>query len=156
MQLYSPTFPEGGQLPAKYTKNGENVSPPITWNGLPGNVREIAIVFEQFGPASGDSYVHWLAYRIPAESRELPEGFKHKRDPKYPVGIVQGRNSLGHVGYDGPVGTISRNLHLRFHLYALDEAVSLEEGAARDDLDRAMEGHVLDHAELTVDYRRQD
>ncbi len=156
MRVHSPVFPEGGQLPSRYTKNGENLSPPIAWDDLPEKTRELAVVFEQFGPASGESYVHWLAYGIPSERRGLPEGFKHKRDPKLPADIVQGRNSIGNVGYDGPVGTTSRNLHFRFHIFALDEPLCLEEGAGREELMRAMEGHLLDHGELRVDYQRKD
>lgn len=156
MYVSSPAFEAGDQLPFKYTKHGEDISPPLTWSVLPKKSRELAVLFEQFGPASDESFVHWVIYRIPADLGRLPEGFKHRRDPKEPADVVQGTNSLGNVGYDGPIGTISRNLHYRFRVYALDEALPLPEGLGREALLEAMKGHILDEGELPVDYQRKD
>ncbi|WP_303908515.1 YbhB/YbcL family Raf kinase inhibitor-like protein [Thiohalomonas denitrificans] len=156
MHVYSPAFREGEQLPSRYTKNGENLSPPVAWEGLPENTRELLLAFEQFGPASGESFVHWFVYHIPPQIGGLSEGFKHKRDPDMPPEVLQGRNSLGNVGYDGPVGTIARNLHYRLRLFALDEVLPLDEGAEFEQAVRAIEGHVLAEGELNVDYQRKD
>ena len=85
-----------------------NRSPPLAWSDLPAGTIELALLFENITPQTKEPFVQWLVYKIPPDRGGLPEGYKHKADPKEPVGVLHGRNSLGNVGYDGPLGTLNR------------------------------------------------
>jgi phosphatidylethanolamine-binding protein (PEBP) family uncharacterized protein len=98
--------------------------------------------------------VQWLVYEIPPDRRGLPEGYKHKADPKEPVDVMHGRNSLGNVGYDGPLGTLGRTIRYRFRLVALDMALDLDPGLDKPAFLEAIQGHVLEESELPVTYER--
>ena len=152
MELHSDAFEDGGTIPRRYSRDGENISPPLYWRGVPNGAREFAILMEDV--TGREPFVHWLVYAIPANTRELPEGFKHKRDPKEPVDILQGTNSLGNVGYDGPLGTVGRRFRYLFQLFALDRELGLEPGADRDTFWRAAKKHVIATAELHATYVR--
>jgi len=98
--------------------------------------------------------VQWLVYAIPPDAGGLPEGFKHKRDPKEPLDVLHGVNSLGNIGYDGPLGTLGRTIRYRFRLFALDRPLELSPGLDRDAFLAAASGHILEQADLTVTYER--
>jgi phosphatidylethanolamine-binding protein (PEBP) family uncharacterized protein len=100
--------------------------------------------------------VHWLVYKIPAEVDGVPEGFKHMREPEEPGHVLQGRNSLGNIGYDGPQGTIGRKFHYRIRLLALDIASEAGPSLDRKAFAKAIEGHVLGEAVLHACYERHD
>jgi Raf kinase inhibitor-like YbhB/YbcL family protein len=143
-----------GQIPVRYSKDGENVSPPLAWSDLPAGVEELALLFENITPRTKSPFVPWLVYKIPPDARGLPEGYKHKADPKQPVDVLQGRNSLGNVGYDGPLGTLHRTIRYRFRLLALHQPLELP-----PDLDKAAffetaVGHVLEQSDLIATYER--
>ncbi|NIQ57927.1 MAG: YbhB/YbcL family Raf kinase inhibitor-like protein, partial [Gammaproteobacteria bacterium] len=139
VQLRSDAFEPGQQIPLEYTRDGRNVSPPLRWSGLPPDTLELALVFED----TTEPFVHWLLYKIPADLERLPEGIQHKEEAAAVPGALQGRNSLGNVGYDGPLGTVGRTVHYRFRLYALDAPLDVPPGLDRDGLEDAMAGHVL-------------
>jgi len=92
---------------------------------------------------------------IPAELDGLPEGFKHKAEPKEPAPLRQGRNAIGNVGYDGPLGSVGKTVRYRFRLCALDRALDLPPGEDQAAVAKAMAGHVIDDAELTVTHERR-
>jgi Raf kinase inhibitor-like YbhB/YbcL family protein len=145
---------QDGQIPVRYSKDGENVSPPLAWSDLPAGTRELALLFENITPQTEEPFVQWLVYKIPPDVRGLPEGYKHKADPKEPVDVLQGQNSLGNVGYDGPLGTLGRTIRYRFRLFALDQQLDLSPGLDREAFLAAASNHVLEHADLTVTYER--
>lgn len=154
MRLESDAFEDQGEFPVEYTKDGRNMSPPLRWSGLPSGTRELALTFENITPQTQEPYLHWLIYKIPADRDGLPEGLKHKRDPEEPAEALHGVNALGNVGYDGPLGTVNRTFRFRFRLYALDRPLDLGPGADKAAFECAIDGHVLDQAELTVRYER--
>jgi Raf kinase inhibitor-like YbhB/YbcL family protein len=155
MQLLSDAFEEGQQIPVRYTKDGDNISPPLRWKDLPQGTRALALFFENTTPQTKEPFLHWMLYGIPPEIGELPEGFKHKADPEEPPEVRHGRNAIGNVGYDGPLGSVGRTVRFRLRLCALDEPLDLPPGADEGTIARAMSGHVLDQAELTVIHERQ-
>jgi Raf kinase inhibitor-like YbhB/YbcL family protein len=145
---------EDGRIPARYTKDGQNVSPPLAWSDVPDRTKELALLFENITPQTEDPFVQWLVYGIPPDRSGLPEGYQHKRDPKEPVDVLQGRNSLGNVGYDGPLGTLNRTIRYCFRLFALDQPLELSPGADREEFLAAAAGHVLEQSDLIATYVR--
>ena len=145
---------QDGQIAVRYSKDGQNVSPPLAWSELPAETKELALLFENITPQTKEPFVQWLVYKIPPDEGELPEGYKHKRDPKEPVDVLQGQNSLGNVGYDGPLGTLNRPIRYRFRLLALDQPLDLPPGLDKAAFLKAASDHVLEHADLTVTYER--
>jgi Raf kinase inhibitor-like YbhB/YbcL family protein len=145
---------QDGQIPVRYSKDGQNVSPPLAWSDLPANTKELALLFENITPETKEPFVQWLVYKIPPDQGGLPEGYKHKRDPKEPVDVLQGRNSLGNVGYDGPLGTLHRPIRYRFRLLALDQPLDLSPGLDKEAFLEAAAGHVLEQSDLIARYVR--
>ena len=119
-------------------KDGENVSSPLAWSDLPPGTKELALLFENITPQTKEPFVQWLVYRISPDQRGLPEGYKHKADPKEPVDVLHGRNSLGNVGYDGPLGTLHRPIRYRFRLFALDQPLELPPPSTRTRFSRRL------------------
>jgi Raf kinase inhibitor-like YbhB/YbcL family protein len=154
MRLTSEAMPDG-KIPIRYSKDGENVSPPLAWSDLPAGTRELALLFENITPATKEPFVQWLVYKIPPDQRGLPEGFKHKRDPKEPVDVLHGRNALGNIGYDGPLGTLNRTIRYRFRLFALDRPLELSPGLDKEAFLAAASGNVLEQVDLIATSERR-
>jgi Raf kinase inhibitor-like YbhB/YbcL family protein len=142
------------QIPVRYSKDGQNISPPLAWSDLPDDTKELALLFENITPQTEEPFVQWLVYGIPPAQGGLPEGYRHKRDPKEPVDLLHGRNSLGNVGYDGPLGTLGRAIRYRFRLFALDQPLELSPGVDREAFLAAAAGHVLEQSDLLATYER--
>jgi Raf kinase inhibitor-like YbhB/YbcL family protein len=156
MRLWSEAFGDGEEIPLAHTKDGANISLPLRWADLPRGTKELALIFEGVTPATHEPWVHWLVYKIPANADGLPKGYKHMRGPDEPVPVLQGSNSLGNLGYDGPQGTVGRTFRYRIRLFALDTPLADRPGLDRKAFERAIAGHVLDEAELhTVHQRRR-
>ena len=153
MKLTSEALREG-QIPVRYSKDGRNVSPPLAWSDLPAGTEELALLFENITPKTKDPFVQWLVYKIPADQGRLPEGYKHKADPKEPVDVLHGRNSLGNVGYDGPLGTLNRAIRYRFRLFALDQPLELSPGLDKEGFLAAASGHIIEQSDLIASYTR--
>lgn len=151
MDLVSPAFRDADPIPTKYTKDGENVSPPLAWSELPEGTEQLALVLED----TTQRAALWVLYGIPADAEFVPEGVGHKREPDGLPGARQGANHIGNVGYDGPLGTVGRRARFSFRLYALDEALDLPAGLDHDALMAAISDHVLDEAELETEYERR-
>jgi Raf kinase inhibitor-like YbhB/YbcL family protein len=150
LELTSVAFRDGENIPAKYTADGENVSPPIRWREAPAGTRSFALVCEDPDAPSG-LFVHWLAWNIEPDGRELEEAIP----PSAQVdGIRQGRNGFGGAGYGGPKPPPGKAHRYRFRLFALDNRPELAPGASRVALDRAIDGHVLGEGVLVGKYER--
>jgi Raf kinase inhibitor-like YbhB/YbcL family protein len=146
MDLTSPDFEEGAQIPPELTCDGEDTSPELRWSGVPSGVVELALTCED-PDAPGGTFVHWVAWGIDPASGRLPRGGDSE--------IRQGRNGFGAVGYGGPCPPPGHGPHhYEFTLYALDQPVNLESGATIADLRSAIEGHVRARATLTGVYER--
>lgn len=154
MQLKSDAFEPGGDIPRRYTKDGENVSPPLRWSDIPNGTRELALVMEDTKTGRGGPFTHWVLYGISAERDSLPDDLSHKRHPELEGDARHGTNDLENVGYDGPQPPLGRAHEFHFKLYALDRAVDAEAGLAKRELENRLANHVLAEAELIGRYAR--
>ncbi len=152
IELTSTAFHEGDVIPEQYTADGRNVSPPLKWGALPAGTRSLALICEDPDAPRG-TFTHWVAYNLPAESRELAEDVPH--DGTLPNGTAQGTNDFGKVGYGGPSPPAGKPHRYFFKLYALDGPVNLRPGAKKDQALAALKGHVLDEGQLMGTYGRK-
>jgi Raf kinase inhibitor-like YbhB/YbcL family protein len=147
-RLSTTAFP-GSTIPTKYTCDGSDVSPALSWNDPPDRTQSFALVADDPDAPAG-TWVHWVIYDLPAEMRALHEDVPKERELK--DGTRQGRNDFGKIGYNGPCpprGTIHRYF---FKLYALDAKLGLHAGVSKGDVERAMKGHILAKAELVAKF----
>jgi Raf kinase inhibitor-like YbhB/YbcL family protein len=149
--LTSNAFGESEAIPADYTCDGANVSPPLSWIGAPPGTARFALVLEDLDAPSG-IFTHWLLFDIPADTADLPEDVPNIPQPDN-LGI-QGRNDFGHVGYGGPCPPPGKPHRYRFSLSALDGALDLPAGASRQQVLAAASDHALARAELMAQYQR--
>jgi Raf kinase inhibitor-like YbhB/YbcL family protein len=153
MTLESHAFAEGEAIPRKYTCEGEDVSPPLSWSNLPERTRTLALIVDD--PDAPDpkapkrTWVHWVLYEIPVEVTELPEGAL-----PLPVGAREGVNDWGKTGYGGPCPPIGTHRYF-FKLYALDTALGDLSAPTKARLEQAMTGHILAQTELIGTYRKK-
>lgn len=145
MQLESPAFARGAPIPTRYTGEGANLSPPLSWNGVPTGTREFAIICTDPDAPGPRPWVHWVACKISPVRRELLEGVQE--------GIVQGKNDFGRFGYGGPIPPRGHGAHrYHFRIYALDKPMEARPGITRDEALQAMQGHILAEGELVGTY----
>jgi len=147
MKMKSPAFEAGGRIPKKYTGEGEDVSPPLSWTDVPDGTKEFALVCEDPDAPQDEPWVHWVVYGIAANRPSLTEATAG--------GGFEGKNSFDRSGYNGPMPPRGHGVHrYHFKLFALDETTSLPTGFTKADLLQAVEGHVLDTAEIVGTYER--
>jgi Raf kinase inhibitor-like YbhB/YbcL family protein len=151
LELTSTAFREGTPIPGQYTGDGRNSSPPLQWRDLPAGTRSLALVCEDPDAPRG-TFTHWVAYNLPAESRELPEGVP--TEPTLSDGTLQGTNDFGRVGYGGPAPPAGKPHRYFFKLFALDGPLHLPPGVTRPQLLAAVKGRVLAEAQLMGTYSR--
>ncbi len=149
--LKSAAFTPGGDIPRKFTCDGPDDSPALSWSELPANTQSISLIMDDPDAPAG-TWVHWVLYDLPATMRELPENVPKDRELKN--GARQGRNDFGRTGYGGPCPPPGRPHRYFFKLYALDAKTNLSPGATKAELERAMKGHILAQGELMGRYRR--
>ena len=155
IELHSDAFEAGGAIPRRYTPDGEGLSPPLAWTGVPSGAEELALIMDDPDASGADPWVHWVIYKIPATLESLPEGIPATAEPAGVEGALQGPNDSGTVGYAGPAPPRGRGAHhYHFKLYALDGPVGLAAGAGKKELLAAMEGHVVARGELVATYER--
>lgn len=146
LELTSPAFADGESIPRKYGYTNQNVNPPLTIDGVPSDAASLALVVDDpdaMEPA-GKVWDHWVVWNVPPDRTEIPEGWS-------PADAVEGTNDFGETGYDGPNPPDKEHTY-RFKLSALDTTLDLQAGATKDDLGRAMEGHVLAQTQLEGTY----
>lgn len=155
----SEAFQSGAAIPKKYTEDGSDVSPPLSWQGVPQEAKELALICDDPDAPTSEPWVHWLLYKVPAGISELAEGVPADAELKSPAGARQGTNSWKSdrtVGYRGPAPPKGHGPHhYHFHVYALDAPLSLEAKADKKKLLAAMKGHVLAEGELVGVYERK-
>ncbi len=154
LALSSPAFAHQGAIPAEYTCDAGDTSPELRWSGAPAGTRSFALIVDD--PDAPDpkapkmTYVHWVLYDLPADCAGLPKGVTAKQ---LPPGTRAGLNDWKRTGYGGPCPPIGR--HRYFHkLYALDGMLPDLGKATKTALLKAMEGHILEQAELIGTYQR--
>jgi hypothetical protein len=155
MNLSSSAFSENTPIPALYTCEGRDLSPPLQWRDLPAATRSLVLIVDD--PDAPDpaapkmTWVHWVLYNLPPDAPGLPEGVT---SAGLPAGTREGLNDWQRTGYGGPCPPIGR--HRYFHkLYALDTVLPDLGRATKADVERAMQGHVLDTATLMGVYQKQ-
>jgi len=151
IEITSTAFAEGGLIPSKYTCDGSNISPPLQWDSVPEGTRSIALISDDPDAPMG-TWVHWVIFGLPAETRELEENIP--TDKTLSNGAKQGTNDFGNIGYGGPCPPSGAHRYF-FKIYALDTELDLAAGARKNELLKAMEGHVLGQGQLIGKYKRQ-
>lgn len=144
MEVRSAAFEHNQQIPQKYTCDGEDVSPPLTFVGLPTETKSLALIVDDPDAPMG-VFDHWIVWNIDPSIRELTEGIT--------IGI-SGRNDFGELRYRGPCPPSGPAHRYRFKVYALDAMLQLPEGSSKRQLEEAMEGHILAEGELVGTYKR--
>lgn len=150
LRLESAAFQAGGYIPRKYTCGGENVSPPLKWTEAPSGTKSFVLIVADPDAPSG-TWIHWIIYNVPPSAHGLPEAVP--KTGEIESGARQGRSSFEEVGYGGPCPPPGDPHHYHFRLYALNTRLNLEAGAAREQVDDAMKGHILAKAELVGLYK---
>jgi hypothetical protein len=140
-------------IPEKYTCDGADLSPPLSWGDPPQGTQSFVLILDNPDARSvvGKATVHWLLFNLPAQTRGLPEGVPS--DAELPAGGLHGSNSEGWLGYVGPCPPFTQRYF--FRLYALDTRLDLLSGVEREQVVLAMEGHLLAEGELMGRYRSQ-
>lgn len=141
LDLKSDAFVNGQSIPAKYSCVGKNVSPALIWGDPPDGTQSFALVVDDPDAPMG-TWVHWVLYNIPADQRSLAEDLPVTGKNVDPNAIYFGKNSSGNTRYDGPCPPSGMHRYY-FKLYALDTPVDLLPGATKEELLKAMQGHIL-------------
>jgi Raf kinase inhibitor-like YbhB/YbcL family protein len=149
LELTTASF-RGGEIPKKFTCDGADASPQLSWSEPPAGTRSLALIVVDPDAAMG-SFVHWVLYDLPAEKHQLPEGVPTQE--QLPDGSRQGRNDFDKIGYAGPCPPAGSH-HYVFTLYALDSKLNLPAGATRKQVEDALKNHVLARGEMIGQYRR--
>jgi Raf kinase inhibitor-like YbhB/YbcL family protein len=151
IKITSSVFEDGGLIPAKYTCDGADMSPALRWDVVPEGTKSIALICDDPDAPMG-TFVHWVIFGLPAETRELTENIPS--DETLPNGAKQGTSDFGRIGYGGPCPPSGTHRYF-FKIYALDTEVDLAAGASKRELVKAMEGHILGQGQLIGKYKRQ-
>ncbi len=154
LTLTSSAFSHGQSIPRGYTCDGDDISPPLAWEGLPAGTESLVLVVDD--PDAPDpaapkmTWVHWVLYNLPPSATELPQGVLSTQLPR---GTREGLNDWNRTGYGGPCPPVGR--HRYFHkLYALDTQLPDLETPTKTAVETAMAGHILASAELVGTYQR--
>lgn len=155
LTLHSSAFDNGAAIPSLYTCEGEDISPPLAWAGVPETARSLVLIVDD--PDAPDPkapktiWVHWVLYNIPPDVAVLPQGVMSE---KLPPGALEGLNDWNRTGYGGPCPPIGR--HRYFHkLYALDTVLEEMNAVTKAQVEAAMRGHVIAETELIGTYHKQ-
>ena len=156
LSITSSAFEQGGKIPSRFTCEGNDTSPPISWTGAPPETKTFALIVDD--PDAPDPekpqrvYVHWVAYNIPGSTAELQENASKKG---LPGNAPQGRNDWDKRQYGGPCPPIGRHRYF-FKIYALDTELGFVAPPTKNDLLTEMKGHILEHGELMGTYQKGD
>jgi Raf kinase inhibitor-like YbhB/YbcL family protein len=149
--ITSSAFEGGGTIPTRYTCDGEDLSPPLSWSEPPAGTGSLVLLCDDPDAPAG-TWDHWVLFNIPATARSLPQNL-----PSAPVldgAGVHGANSWGRIGYGGPCPPEGTEHRYYFRLYALDISLDLDPGATRKDVEKALKGHILAQGQLVGQYGR--
>jgi len=146
MKITSDAFPHQGQIPSKYTCDGNNFSPGLEFSEVPAQAKSLVLICDD-PDALAKTWVHWTVWNINPASTGIPEG-------SVPEGAVQGVTDFGEVGYGGPCPPGGTHRYF-FKLYALDTVLKFPYQATKEDIEKEIEGHILDQAELIGTYSRE-
>jgi len=151
LALNTSAFENGGDIPRKFTCDGEDASPEISWAGAPDGTETYALIVDD-PDAPGRTFTHWVAYNIPAGVTGFEEGMSAFDIVK--AGASQGKNDFGQAGYGGPCPPKGKPHHYHFHLYAVDAVLDIPSGVSKGAVLSALKGHVLADVEIVGLYKR--
>ncbi|EKF85473.1 YbhB/YbcL family Raf kinase inhibitor-like protein [Methanobacterium formicicum] len=154
VNIINPAFNDGEPIPPRYSCEDVDISPPINWDQPDLSVPtdgSIAIICDD-PDAPGGTWVHWVIFNIPPETRTLPEMVMPREEQEN--GTLQGVNSWGTIGYRGPCPPSGTHRYY-FKIYVLDKKLDLPSGITKDELLNAMKGHVLDEGQVMGTYTRK-
>ena len=152
LHIYSPAFDNGDEIPSKYTCDGADINPPLSWTGVKENARSLVLIVDD--PDAPDphapkmTWVHWIIYNITPHVKGLEENIK-----LLPAKALEGINDWKRTGYGGPCPPIGRHRYF-FKLYALDTTLEFEHLPTKPELEKAMQGHIIQRAELIGLYQK--
>ena len=155
LTLTSSAFEHLGEIPSLYTCEGDDIAPPLRWNGVSTAARSLVLIVDD--PDAPDpkapkrTWVHWVLFNLPPDATGLPSG---ATSSDLPSGTQEGLNDWRRTGYGGPCPPIGRHRYF-FKLYALDALLPLREGATKADVVAAMRGHIIEQHELIGTYEKQ-
>ena len=151
IEITSTAFEAETSIPKQYTGDGADQSPPLHWSEPPSGTRSIALICDDPDAPRG-TWVHWVLFNLPAQTRELEEGVP--TTATLGNGAKQGKNDFGNIGYGGPAPPKGKAHRYFFKLYALDVSLDLPPGATKAQLEGAMKGHILAEGQLMGTYKR--
>jgi len=151
--IKSSAFEPHGRIPSKYTCDGEDLSPPLDWSGVPARARSLVLICDDPDAPMG-TWVHWVLYNVPASTSALDEGVLS--DALLSNGAIHGMTDFRRLGYGGPCPPAGTTHRYFFKIYALDTVLALEPGLSKGDIEKAMDGHILASGELVGIYKRQE
>lgn len=146
MKITSTAFAEGLEIPSKYTCDGENVNPPLSFADVPSNTKSLVLIVDDPDAPMG-TFVHWVLYNIPTTINKIEEA-------SLPESISAGKNSAGSTTYIGACPPSGTHRYF-FKLYALDAQLSLQLNSTKADVEKAMEGHIVESSQLMGLYKRK-
>jgi Raf kinase inhibitor-like YbhB/YbcL family protein len=145
IQVTSSAFKEGESIPRRHSCDGENLSPALSWSGIPQGTASLALIADDPDAPAG-TWVHWVIADLPPELSGLPEGA---------TGVgVDGVNGFRRTGYGGPCPPKGSTHRYYFKVYALDQKLGLKMGMTKGDVEKAMQGHILAQGQLMGRYKR--
>ncbi len=147
MKITSPSFENNGNIPPKFSCDGEGISPALSISGVPKDTLSLALIMHDPDAPMAGGFTHWVIFNMSPALKEIKENSK-------PESGVEGMNSSGKTGYTGPCPP-SGTHHYQFKLYALDEMLKFDSSAKKTDIEKAIAGHILGQAELVGLYQRQ-
>ena len=150
IQITSPAFSEGEMIPARYTCDGSDVSPDLSWSGVPKTAKSLALICDDPDAPMG-TWVHWVLFNIPAGAVGMPAEIPSSATLEN--GARHGKNDFRRLGYGGPCPPGGTHRYF-FKLYALNTALDLDSGITKAQLVEAMQGHILAEGQLMGKYKR--
>jgi Raf kinase inhibitor-like YbhB/YbcL family protein len=153
--IRSTAFASGKPIPRRHSGDGEDLSPPLSWSGVPASARELALIVEDPDAPTPEPWVHLVISKIPVTTEGLAEGVPPVAHPGSPPTALQGKNSWGSVGYRGPAPPKGHGVHRYFFkLYALGKTLDVPEGLDKPSLLKAIKGHIVAEGELMGTFER--
>src|SRR5205814_8144232 len=146
ISITSPAFQAGGDVPAKFTCNGTNVSPELQIGGVSNEARSLVLIFDDPDAPVG-LFTHWIVWNIDPKTTQIAEG-------SAPGAAVQGKNDFGDVGYGGPQPPSGTHRYY-FKIFALNSSLDLKSDAKRKEVDAAMKGHIIAQGQLMGKYSKK-
>ena len=146
MKITSPAFENNAGLPAKYTCDGENINPPLAVSGVPAEAKSLTLILDDPDAPVAGGFVHWVVFNLDPTTKNIEEN-------SLPASGIGGMNSTGKTGYVSPCPPSGTHRYF-FKLYALDSSLGLDSSAKREDVEKAMQGHILAQAELIGLYKK--